>query len=202
MLEIGHDAAGQEILRAKGTFNLSLTYIVSYRLIMGCAGLNLSLAILSIVALVLVVKRRFEIFSFTILLMILAISTASGTLQAGRANPYALSYEHEYAYLAGENLIVFFMATCSSILLYATAHCIFSLQYLCTSLVVPLYFERKIRLDTHYYEMVPSFDRKIKLYKWVFSILQIVSFLVGATYVIYKTTKWVSDFEQYKNEYP
>ena len=51
---------------------------------------------------------------------------------------------------------------------------IFSLQYLRSSLTVPLHFERRYKLDCGRVDQVPAIDRKIRCYKYCIFTLQIV----------------------------
>ena len=81
---IGYDADGQFLCQADGKTTLSLDWLMSYRLVAACAGLNLCLAILSIIALMLVVKRRFELFSFCSLLVLTCVSATIGVTQTWR----------------------------------------------------------------------------------------------------------------------
>ena len=81
VLQIGYDFLGNQILEAAGTTSLSLSYVRSDRLIAGCIGLNICIAILSIIALFRVACRRFEFFSFFSLLL---FAIASTTLSAAQ----------------------------------------------------------------------------------------------------------------------
>ena len=72
---------GQELFRATGSGKLSLAFMKSYRIITGCTGLCTILSTLSVVALVQVVRRRFELFSSVFLIHFAAASVAISYLQ-------------------------------------------------------------------------------------------------------------------------
>ena len=78
---IGKDRKGQELYTATGSSKLSLAFLKSYIIIAGCTGLSAILSTLSIVALVQVVRRRFEPFSSRTLILFAAASVANSYLQ-------------------------------------------------------------------------------------------------------------------------
>ena len=81
VMQICFDADGNQILTATGEGNMSLAFIQSWRMIEGCFGLNVIIALLSTIALILVASRRFEVFSFTSLILFTVSSAAVSTLQ-------------------------------------------------------------------------------------------------------------------------
>ena len=97
---------------------------------------------MSLLALVVIVKRRFEFFSMCSLLMNTAIGVTIGVAQSLQiAKLVDHSIESDYIYIAG-NLVVLMLVSYASIPLYAKLHNIFALQYLRACLTVPLFFER------------------------------------------------------------
>ena len=62
VLQIAKDSAKRELYRVTGSVKLSLAWKKSQRMIAGSAGLYLLISLLGILAIILVVKRRFELF--------------------------------------------------------------------------------------------------------------------------------------------
>ena len=67
----------------------------------------------------------------------------------------------------------------TSILLYASVHSMFALQYLRSSLTVPLHFERRLRKDSNYDHKLPGIDRKIRLRVRTIQTLQVLSLVLS-----------------------
>ena len=63
--------------------------------------------------------------------------------------------------------------------LFATQHATFALQYLRSSLTVPIHFERRMRLDSNRLDMLPVLDRRIKIICWsIYAVQTLLAFLV------------------------
>ena len=67
--QVAYDAYGAIIFTATGQTHLSLAYMHSVRIMYGCIGVNLIIALLSTIALVAVMCRRLELFSTISLLL-------------------------------------------------------------------------------------------------------------------------------------
>ena len=81
MLQIGYDADHNELFRATGTFVLSLAWKQSERIVAAGMGLNVIVVLLSMVALLAIIKRRFELFSSVSLFLFSIASLAISALQ-------------------------------------------------------------------------------------------------------------------------
>ena len=79
----------------------------------------------------------------------------------------------------------------SSITLYAIVHNLYALQYLRASLTVPLFFERQIRKDSNFFDMLDGIDHKIRNRIWCTCSLQTASFFTGFSITIVKSLNWV-----------
>ena len=169
--------------------DLSLAYIKSLRLIDGCIGLNACIVILSLLALCAVVKRRFELFSFISLSLFVLANAGCGvvqTLQIHELNKNRLQSTN----LIGGNLLVLLLISSTCIPLFAILHNLFALQYLRSSLTVPLFFERQLRKDSNFTEMLVSIDQQITNRKWMIISIQTVLLLSGLAFVTFSTYIW------------
>ena len=156
-----------------------------------CIGLNFYIAILSFIALIVIVKRRCEAFSLSSLLILICTSTCIGSAQTFSVTA-GLKFggsDGSSGYIGG-NLVVLVLISYSSIPLYATFHQIYALQYLRAGLTVPLIFQRKIREDSNFAELLPSIDQKIRKRKMIIVIMQTVTFIAGIVFVILETLNW------------
>ena len=80
VMQIGYDADGKELFKATGETTLSLAYWKSFRIILGCFGLNVIVSLLSTIALFAVACRRLEMFSCISLLFFAAAGVAMSSL--------------------------------------------------------------------------------------------------------------------------
>ena len=80
VLQIVYDADQKELFRATGSQQLSLAWMKSERIVAGSIGLCVIVAFLSIIALIRVCKRRFEMFSSVSLILLSLTSLAVSVL--------------------------------------------------------------------------------------------------------------------------
>ena len=110
---------------------------MSYRLICGCIGLNFCIALLSFIASIVVMKRRFELFSFFTLLLTAAFGAYTGSLQLVAIRLVLTEIRFNFV---GVYLVIILLVTIVSTPLFAVLHTIFAFQFLRASLNVPLIF--------------------------------------------------------------
>lgn len=67
-------------------------------------------------------------------------------------------------------------------LLYAWLHGMFALQYLRASLTVPIHFNRRMRLDSGFTNLLPELDKSIALRTCLFILLQVA---IGLACILY-----------------
>lgn len=141
--------------------------LMSERLIIGCAALNSCIFVLSLLTLIAVSKRRCEIFSISSLLLsalIGALNCYTQTLSAPATligDPF-YSLFHDQS-ISTTSLVIIMLFCCAGKVLYAGLHNIFALQYLCSSMTVPLHFEKRLREDSNFNDKVPEIKSEIKL---------------------------------------
>ena len=81
VMQIGYDVDHEELFRATGSQRLSLAWQKSKRIVAGSVGLFVIVAIVSIIVLIAVCKRRFEMFSSVSLTLLCATSLTVSALQ-------------------------------------------------------------------------------------------------------------------------
>ena len=134
--------------------------LMSKRLIIGCAALNSCIFVLSLLTLFVVSKRRCEIFSICSLLLS-ALTGALNCYSQTQSVPRILigdplsSLFHDQA-LSTTSLVIIMLFCCAGKVLYAALHNLFALQYLCSSMTVPLHFEKQLREDSNFTDKVPE----------------------------------------------
>ena len=84
--QVAYDAVGAVVFTATGQTRLSLAFLRSLRLILGCMAVNLIIALLSTIALVAVLCRRFELFSTISLVLFTAGNIFVFVFQQATAN--------------------------------------------------------------------------------------------------------------------
>ena len=189
VLEIGYDVDQNELFRATGSLQLSLAWKKSERIVAGSIGLCVIVAFLSILALIRVCRRRFEMFSSVSLILFSAASLAISALHIVivvimQRNAIADNYDADNC--IGGEVAVLILALMTSFPLFATNHCLFALQYLRASLTVPLYFDRQIAKDSNCAHKLPEFDAKIRNRKWCVVTSQTVLVLAGLSFTACK----------------
>ena len=130
------------IFRPEAATKLSLAYLESYRIISGCIELNVLVSLLSTIALVAVLIRRFDLFIMISLLLLATASLAVSYFQIYQVFlMHAIGKTFDYNEIGGV-LVEQILTQITSFALFGTVHCQFALQYLLASITVPLYFER------------------------------------------------------------
>ena len=81
LLQIGYDANLTKLYRETGSAQLTLAWMRSKRILAGSIGLNVIVVLLSIIALITVCRRRFELFSCVYLFILSMVSLATSALQ-------------------------------------------------------------------------------------------------------------------------
>ena len=81
VMQIGYDDDHEELFRITGSQRLSLAWQKSKRIVAGSVGLFVIVAIVSIIVLIAVCKRRFEMFSSVSLTLLCATSLTVSALQ-------------------------------------------------------------------------------------------------------------------------
>ena len=154
-------------------------------------GVNLIILLLSIIALVVVLCRRFELFSCTYLVLYMAVGILLLVLQLETIGEMAQVKDVYTGYgWINEHIWSSIFVQIISIPMYATVHNLFSLQYLRASLTVPLYYERQIQKDSNAAHKLPALDKKISIRKWAIILAQSLLFTVGLSATLYLAVGW------------
>ena len=106
-------------------------------MICSCIGLNFCIALLSFIATIVVVKRRFELFSFFTLLLTAVFGAFTGSLQLIAIRLVLTEIRFDFV---GVYLVIILLVTIVSTPLFAVLHTIFAFQFLRASMIVPLIF--------------------------------------------------------------
>ena len=88
------------------------------------------------------------------------------------------------------------LVSVSIIPVYSAAHNFFALQYLRSSLTVPLFFERQIKKDTNFTDKLAAIDSKITIRKWSVITAQVVILFSSLAFVASISYDWVSSIDR------
>ena len=126
--QVAYDAFGAIIFTASGQTHLSLAFMQSIRIIVGCVGVNLIIALLSTIALLAVMCRQFELFSAISLLLFTGTSIFVTFFQQATAKDL-VQYEinNDAGIRISKDLQTSIYVQIFSIPLYATIHNFFAL---------------------------------------------------------------------------
>ena len=82
--------------------------------------------------------------------------------------------------------------------MYATIHSLFGMQYLRSSLTVPLYFERQITKDSNGFLKLPHYDSKIKARKWTVVASQMILLTIGLSLTVQIAFQWLNSIHMWE----
>ena len=162
---------------------------MSSRLISTCSALNVLVSLLSLLTLIAIFTRRCEGYTITSLILIILVSSFNGFVDF-----YAVYSDTIWVFRNNTRnssnrplitMVTLMYAIGSGMLLYASIHASFALQFLRASLTVPLHFERRQRLDGNYFNMIEDIDKKVVRRTRIITALQILVGLASVAIVVF-----------------